>query len=207
MLGNLRNALACAALALPLLAPAPAGAQSATLTSYEHLRLGDAESALREFLSAYAKGDFLVAYWILSPEAQAELQRQLAMLNTEAFFRGGIDGGDLMRVFPAQAEMEQVDFGFLFADMMRFGIARGIEPVDVAGLPADLSKTNVPDIGKRSERTDGQVDYAVALKSYAEPVVFRLKPSPGGRWRVHQILLPGGDGTAVPFSLPKTPKP
>lgn len=207
MLRNLKSALVCAALAAAILPPTAAAAQSVTVTSYEHLHLADAESALREFLSAYGRGDFLVAYWVLSPDAQAELQRQLAMLNVDAFFSGKVDYKDLVLVFPAQADMEQADFGFLFADMMRFGVARGVQPLNVSGLPKDLSKSNVPDIGKRSERTDGQVDYAVTLKAYPDPVVFRLKTAPSGRWRVHQILLPGGNGTSLPFSLPKAPGP
>ncbi len=186
---------------------APAEAQSTAITSYEDLHLGDAESALREFLSAYHRGDFLVAYWILAPEAQTELQRQLAMFNADRFFSGTVDFKDLAMLFPAQADVEQTDFGFLFADMMRFGLARGIQPLNVAGLPDDLSKSNVPVLGKRTERTDGKVEYAVALKAYPKPVVFRLQTSPRGRWRVYQVLLPGGDESSLPFGLPKAAGP
>jgi hypothetical protein len=77
----------------------------------------------------------------------------------------------------------------------------GMLPIDIDGLPADLSQQNVPVLGTKTQTTTGDIDFAVALKNYNGPVVFRMGLAKSGRWRLLQIIPPGGDEKSIPFGL------
>jgi hypothetical protein len=91
------------------------------------------------------------------------------------------------------------DVSFLFAHLMTVAQRRTWLPLDLDGLPADLSTSKVPAPGARRDTADGRVEITVALKAYPAPVIFRLETSPLSKWRVRQAIVPGSDDNAIPW--------
>lgn len=176
-------------------------------SAYEKLELQSPDAALRLFLSAFRDGDYVTAYWILSLPAQKDSEDAVYAFNFSRLVagRGGqpISTEDMREYMPAMDDREQLDFGFLFSTIMNVAREKGTLPLDLDGLPKDLSAANVPALGVRSETTDGTVQIAVSLKAYPAPVLFRLNQSRLGKWRLSQIIPPGGDETSKPFGLKK----
>ena len=102
---------------------------------------------------------------------------------------------------PPLAEREQQDMSFQFAHMMSVAGQHDILPLDLTGLPEDLTRANVPALGASAQSPDGRVEIAISLKNYPAPVTFRLEKSPHGKWRLRQIIPPGGDEKSIPFGL------
>lgn len=209
--GSTRRAVVAAALAA-LAAPRAADAQGLTGNSgslaYDRLDLSTPEAALRAFLTAYRAGDYVTAFWIFAPGTQDEVFRHAAQMNMGRLARLPAQGrmAIMTEMLPPTAEVDQRDYSFLFANVMQVAKRRGLMPLDVAGLPEDLSAANVPGLGQKTETTDGITEIAVALRAYGAPVVFRLAPGRNGRWRLRQIVPPGGDPASLPFGLADGPR-
>jgi hypothetical protein len=199
-----RRVLVAGALAL-LAAPAfaqgmPGGSGS---LAYDRLDLSSPEAALRAFLTAYRDGDYVAAFWIFTADTQDEVFRHAAQLNMDRLARLPAQGrlAIMTEMIPPTAEVDQRDYSFLFANIMQVAKRRGLMPLDITGLPDDLSPANVPSLGQRTETTDGITEIAMTLRAYREPVVFRLQRARTGRWRLRQVLTPGGDPASRPFGL------
>jgi hypothetical protein len=171
--------------------------------AYDRLDLSTPDAALRAFLSAYRDGDYVTAFWIFTADTQDEVFRHAAQMNMDRLARLPAQGrmAIMTEMIPPTAEVDQRDYSFLFANIMQVAKRRGLMPLDIAGLPGDLSPANVPSLGRRTETTDGVTEIAMTLRAYREPVVFRLQRARTGRWRLRQILTPGGDPASVPFGL------
>ncbi len=193
--------------ALGLAIPAPVWAQAVPSVSgslaYDRLSMTTPDAALRTFLTAYRDGDYVTAFWVLAADSQDEVLRHAAQLNMRRIARIPAEGGlaIMTEMNPPPAELDQRDLGFMFAHMMQVAKRRGMLPLDVTGLPQDLSPANVPNLGPRTETTDGVTEIAVTLGAYRGPVIFRLVRGRAGRWRLRQVVPPGGDTTSVPFGL------
>ncbi len=184
--------------------PLPARADSISgSVAYDKLNLTTADAALRTFLTAYRQGDFVTAYWIFAPSTQAAWFDHLMTFRLGSLLKNFKFGDAALNneLFPRTADMDQTDNSFVFAAAMAGAGRRGMLPVDIDGLPADLSQQNVPVLGAKTQTTAGDVDFAVALKNYSGPVVFRMRLAKSGRWRLLQIIPPGGDEKSIPFGL------
>jgi hypothetical protein len=47
------------------------------------------------------------------------------------------------------------------------------------------------------------VDIAVNIEDEIETMTFRMVQSPSQRWRVYQVILPGGNEELVPWAIPE----
>lgn len=195
-------------LGLGLAAFAPALLAQAPLvqgTAYDRLDLATADAALRTFLSAFRRGDYVTAYWVLSPQAQLDWQTAIETFSFNRTLRGDVMARNLLpQIVPPIAQWEQHDMSFLFAHVMNVARREGMLPLDLSGLPEDLAPARLPNLGTgpAALAADGSIAIAVALAAYPGPVVFRMVTSPLGKWRLAQILPPGGDAASRPFGLP-----
>ena len=171
-------------------------------TAYDRLDLSSPDAALRAFLSAFRRGDYVTAYWIFSPQSQLDWDSLIYRLNLGQTVRAAqpLGGGFVEQAIPPLAQWEQQDMSFLFAHVMNAAKRIDALPIDLAGLPDDLSANGLA-LGAAAPAGDGSVVIAVALKAYAAPVIFRLVTSPLGKWRLRQIVPPGGDPNSLPFGL------
>lgn len=205
-----RTGLACLVVALAALGT-PAAAQPVTRTApssgshaYDRLDLQSAEAALRTFLSAYRRGDFVTAFWILAPASQSAFYTHLSRFDMRRVARVKAESALMhaAEMIPSPAQMDQTDISFIFAHAMAVARRLDIMPLNLAGLPEDLSPANVPRVGTRNQLADGRVEFSVALPAYRSPVVFRMVQRGPGRWRLEQVLPPGAVLDSLPFGLP-----
>jgi hypothetical protein len=206
---SLRGAvLACALLAAaPAAAQAPAPARasaSSGSTAYDRLDLRTAESALRTFLTAYRRGDYVTAFWVLTPASQTAFYTHLARFDLSRVARVPASSAFMhaAEMIPAANQVEQTDTSFVFAHAMTVARRLDIMPLNLAGMPEDMSPANMPRLGNRIQLTDGKVEFSVPLQAYRAPVVFRMVQGVHGRWRLEQVLPPGGTMDSLPFGLP-----
>jgi hypothetical protein len=192
-----------AALAVPGPALGQAVPSASGSLAYDRLQMSTPDAALRTFLSAYRDGDYVTAFWVFAADTQDEVLRHAAQLNLRRLARLPAEGSMaiVVEMSPPPAELDQRDLSFMFAHVMQVARRRGMLPLDVAGLPQNLAPANVPNLGRLTETTDGTTEIAVTLGAYREPVVFRFVRARTGRWRLRQIVPPGGDPTSVPFGL------
>jgi hypothetical protein len=186
---------------------ARAGDFSIEGTAYEKLDLSSPEAAVRTFISAYRAGDFVTAYWIFTRATQRDWREHFDATDIRQISRVELPSGGQIKIelikalFPPEKQWEQEEGSFLFASFMQGARRRNILPLDVTGFAPLLT---APPMHKAApQRADGSVDIAVDLPSYPRPVIFRLERSPLGRWRVRQIIPPGGDETSLPFGITK----
>lgn len=184
----------------------PSLAQFLAGTAYDRLDLSSPDAALRAFLTAYRQGDYVTVYWILAPATQLEWQKRLMMLDLGPMLRkprgqASFPTATLEELVPPIDQWEQQDTSFLFAHVMTFAKSHDLLPLDLAGLPDDLSPAGLPELGTLIRTDERHAELTVPLKAYAQPVVFRLETSPLGKWRVRQVIPPGGDEASLPWGL------
>ncbi|MBX9990624.1 hypothetical protein [Phreatobacter oligotrophus] len=172
--------------------------------AYDRLDLTTPEAALRQFLGAYRRGDYVTAFWILAPASQQAFQAHLMRFDLSKIARVSVTGAmtHAPEMIPPVNRLEQTDPSFSFAYAMQVARRLDIMPLNLAGMPEDMSPAVVPRLGTPVQLADGQVEIAMPLQAYRAPVVFRMVRSPQGRWRVQQVLPPGGHVESLPFGLP-----
>jgi hypothetical protein len=95
-----------------------------TGTAHDKLDLASPEAALRTFLTAYRQGDFITAFWVLSPQAQREWKKHLDlfMFDSLCLMRGAPTSAMrplIEALVPPMDKWEQPeDVSFLFAHLM-----------------------------------------------------------------------------------------
>ena len=65
----------------------------------------------------------------------------------------------------------------------------------------------VLEVGAVQDREYPTIDVTTSLEGVAGETVFRLRQAPSGNWKVHQVIVPGGDEEQIPWALPPVPEP
>ncbi len=70
----------------------PSTGPSSGSTAYDRLDLTTPEAALRQFLGAYRRGDYVTAFWILAPASQQAFQVHLMRFDLSRIARVSVTG-------------------------------------------------------------------------------------------------------------------
>lgn len=163
-------------------------------TYYESLDLSTSTAAVETFTDAFADDDFMTVWLVLAPEAQFRVQQDLNLLQYGALIgRPAMD--ELRTWFNDDSffeSMEHSDPWYFFDQIMLIADANG-------GLLIDL--TGDTDI-ESDEVTGDQATVTAQVDGIEGDVEFRLRATPTGRWRVRQVIVPGGDPEVIPWSVP-----
>jgi len=88
--------------------------------------------------------------------------------------------------------LETTDRWYIFDEFMMIADRNDAYLIDLSG---DVT------LGEESHVGD-DVEVSSVVEGIDGEVRFRLTQSPSGRWRVYQVIVPGGDETAIPWSVP-----
>jgi hypothetical protein len=165
-------------------------------TYYESLELGSPVAAARTFTEAYARDDFMTVWLVLDSEARFQFQQHQALLEYDRLIR-----------------TDRIDPATLGEEILRAASQDGAEPpepwylFDRFMLVADEHDALLLDLSNEASFGEGEVDGERAtvraeMSRVEGEVTFHLTRSPGGRWHVHQVVVPGGDEAAIPWSVP-----
>ncbi len=170
-------------------------------TYYESLDLATAKKAVTTFTHAFNKNDYPTVWLVLAPKAQLLWYQRLLRMNIAAIVNSEL--WDTMvpeiTVFSqglGYGEHSDYDGGFLFDEVMLAASRHDAFLIDLRGDLHILSSEG-------STTADGEacVDVVASVGDLAS-VTFRMIQAPSGRWRVLQVIVPGGDEEQIPWSVP-----
>ncbi len=161
-------------------------------TFYESLDLETPEAAVATFAEAFARDDFMTVWLVLDTESQFRFQQELSLQQHENVLAPA--GVDALQASPDSFYgLEQGDPWYFFDRVMMLAD-------EVDGFLIDLSAG----IDIQEHVTSGDVATVTGrVGDIDEAVTFRLTRSNSGRWRVHQVAVPGGHPDLIPWSAPK----
>lgn len=164
-------------------------------TYYESLELAAPTAAVETFTTAFAASDFPTVYIVMDREAQFAVQQNINLLQYSTIIGpAAIDAfRDWMQNEFSFEDMEPVaNEMYLFDQMMLIAAAADDLLIDLRG---DI------DIGT-AEVAGWEASVPADVEGIDGTVEFRLTKSPTDRWRVHQVIVPGGDAETIPWSTP-----
>ena len=173
-------------------APSLGGAR----TYYESLDLSSPRQAVAIFADAFQRNDFMTVWLVLDADAQFHLQQALNLLqfgqflDTAAFpeYQTALE----TQVFPFQS-WDSHDLWEFFDRLMLMADRHDAFLINLGG--------RVSITGERPSAGE-YTDLIAEVEGIQGDVTFRMAQAPSGRWRVHQVIAPGGDGQSVPWSVP-----
>ena len=134
----------------------------------------------------------MTVFLVLHPDAQEHIRIALdglqyrEVINADAIPRDEI--AEIFRSYPP----ESIDVWYFFDAFMLVADEHDAFHIDLSGQ-VTLEPTESSDVLASVEGIDGEI-------------VIKMTESPGGDWRVYQVIVPGGDAEDFPWSVPnRTP--
>lgn len=163
-------------------------------TFYESLDLETPAAAVETFTNAFALDDFMTVWLVFDTQAQFRIQQELDLLQYgNVLAPAGVDAlVDWLSEGSFFENLEHGDQWYFFDQAML--LADSVE-----GFLIDLSG----DVDIDEEVTSGDVaTVTTRVGGIDVAATFRLTRTAAGRWRVHQVAIPGGDPDLIPWSAP-----
>jgi hypothetical protein len=171
--------------------------QATHRTYYESLDLSTPEDAVITFTNAFQKSDFPTVFLVLSPYAQFQFSQTWSLL----------DYPNLVRVSPSFDPRKNTPPLFKIAKLEHLGETSYY--FDILMMAAKEHSAFLIDLGgavtiQNSIPSSQQecIDVIASVVGIDGNVTFRTIQSPSGRWRVLQVIAPGGDEKRIPWSTP-----
>jgi hypothetical protein len=163
-------------------------------TCYEALDLSTPESAVTTFVDAFRREDFQSVWLILSAQAQFACRQYISLMQSERLYREDRKGKALEGLFDEGPE--HIDAWYVFDSIMLAAKADSALLIDLRG---ETVIERVEDSQTKSGET--AVDVVARVEGIEGEIVFRMTQAPSGRWRVYQVIVPGGDEELVPWAV------
>jgi len=164
-------------------------------TYYEALELSSPSEAAATFGDAFGRNDFMTVWLVLDRSAQNEWQQDFNLLRYFQII--DIDAFPDLRA-SLQTEVltidtwESFDMWYLFDRMMLLADRHDAFLIDLSGEMTVTDETVEED----------HTDVSATVVGIDGVVTFRMAQAPSGRWRVVQVIVPGGDEESIPWSTP-----
>ena len=177
-------------------------------TYYESLDLSAPSSAVNTFVSAFQRSDFPTVFLVFAPQAQVEFKNKMDLLQYEYLLK--LDPSGEPSITPRSiladtpwfniSEIEHFEEASYYFDVLMMAAK------EHSALLVDLSgDVKITDEIKSSDNQ--YMDVITTVESIDGNVIFRTVQSPSKRWRVLQVIVPGGDESQIPWSTPKRSEP
>jgi len=171
-------------------------------TYYESLDLSSPEAAVGEFCAAFRRSDYATVYLVLTPRTQFILDQQMTLLRWGNLVREEAAEDVVQDLCVASEGLGNCDYTgemmFWFDDLMLGAERHSAFLVDLRG------REHI--VGRRPAATDEgdpAIDVTATVDGISGEVVFRTVQIPSsGKWRVFQVIVPGGNEELIPWSVP-----
>lgn len=165
-------------------------------TYYETLDLSNPEAAINTFSDAFRRDDYFTVYLVLDELAQRKFVEQFRLFRYESLYnityQEAVEADIPLFTLGFGSTEHVPDSIFIFDDLMLAVAKHDAFLIDLRGNLSIL----------RSTEMSGAVDVYTRVENIEDEVIFRMVQAPSGRWRVRQVILPGGDEEQIPWSVP-----
>jgi hypothetical protein len=164
-------------------------------TYYQSLDLSSPLAAARTFVDAFHWDDFMTVWLALDADAQFTFRQDFNQSDYEHLIASDhIDdfGAELREAWTIDDPERSIDAWYLFDQVMLIADRHDAFLIDLSGTVTFGDE----DVAGRSAEVPAQIE------GIDGDVIFRLTGSEAGRWRIHQVIVPGGDETRIPWSVP-----
>jgi hypothetical protein len=170
-------------------------------TYYDSLDLSSPEAAVRELCSAFRRRDYATVYLVLAPRAHFIAQQHANLLQWGYLVREEAADDVVQELCIISEGLGNCDYEgewmFLFDDLMLGAERHSAFLIDLRGTEHIR--------GRRQASTDegyAAIDVTAAVEGISGEVVFRTVQVPAsGKWRVLQVIVPGGNEGIIPWSV------
>jgi hypothetical protein len=173
-------------------------------THYESLDIHTPETAVQTFVQAFQQSDFATAHLVLAPTTQQTLLNNRARLQYDGLILLG-SPPDYPTPFKEAWAREVWNLEHLYDGVFQFQLLMRTA-VEYDALQFHFPGPLTIVASRNSETPSGQeaIDVESQVAGIDGTVVFRMVQAPSGRWRVFQVVFPGGNEKKFPWSLPAT---
>ena len=172
-------------------------------TYFESLNLSSPEAAVMTFVDAFHNDDFPTVFWVLSPDAQKEIEHSTKLLqygrilnlqsgkktseilSDTILYKGGVSG------------LETHELWYMFDYIMVAAKQHGVLLIDLSG---DVEILHFEEKTLDSDTT--VIDVYTTIGGIPGEVKFRMVQTSNDRWRVQQVIVPYGNEEWIPWSVP-----
>lgn len=166
-------------------------------TQYEGLDLSSPTAAVETFVDLFQQGDYPALFLVLSAEAQSQWRRHPALtFDYGVWFKNPDETIEavpmLNRDLPDEHDPSVITA--LFDEVMVAAASSDNFVIDLRGEVSIIGEETLP---------APEVSAAIVtadVEGIDGEVTFILQQSPSQRWRVHQVVVPGGDVDIIPWS-------
>jgi hypothetical protein len=171
-------------------------------TYYESLDLSSPEAAVGEFCAAFRRSDYATVYLVLTPRTQFILDQQMTLLRWGKLVREEAAEDVVQELCVASEGLGNCDYEgemmFWFDELMLGAEKHSAFLIDLRG------REHIS--GRRPATTDEgypAIDVTATVEGISGEVAFRTVQIPSsGKWRVFQVVVPGGNEEFIPWSVP-----
>ena len=174
----------------------------AARTYYESLDLATPEETVHEFCAAFRRGDYATVFMVFSPHTQWVVWQEINLLRWGQLVRGESAEAVVQEICIYAQGLGSCDYDgettYFFDDLMLAAEKHSAFLVDLRGRESVTGT-------RPAKTTQGgdAIDVTATVKGIAGEVVFRTVQVPSsGKWRVLQVILPGGDEGPIPWAVP-----
>lgn len=185
---------------------------SSPRTQYESFDLSTPENAVTTFVELFHQRDYAGLFLVFAPQTQQAWYGWIQRFEMGKIVNPGIV--DVLideRMFGfnhTETEHGPVLTNYLFDSVMLFAEERNAFLIDLRGNVEILRSedSTMPPYGDAEDSSDNDaedlpvVNVVTSVEGIADEVIFRMVPTPSGRWQVYQVLVPGGDERDIPWS-------
>jgi hypothetical protein len=182
-------------------------------TQYESFDLSTPEAAVTTFVDLFQNRDYAGLFVVLAPEAQSDWYAAINRFRYEFIIEasaseGLIDAmGEVIGFDHTETEQHPNNIPYLFDSVMLYAEEQDAFPIDLRGeveiLRTEESIVPAPSSAEDSDDDETPlpaIDVIVSTEDQGE-LRFRMVQVPSGRWRVYQVIVPGGDEQRLPWAI------
>jgi hypothetical protein len=161
-------------------------------TYYESLQLSAPIETVSTFIDAYLREDFPTVFMVFSPHAQSAWKyhrNKSSVMKVKNNF-------EAENILAEYEYPEHIETTYDFDEYMRIAKKHNVLWLNIIGNFRILKEEEF----ERKDRTF--VDVTVEVEGQPGEIIFRTTQVYSKRWRVYQVILPGGNEELLPWAVP-----
>lgn len=199
----IRRILSVVVLFLLVLSVTLVTAQDMLRTQYESFDLSTPEAAVFTFVDRFQSRDYVGLFMIFAPQTQIAVDRSFVNFALDNLIQAETGLAEMVDAYTVGFDHKETEHGpfanTMFDEIMLYAEERDAFLIDLRG-EVEILRSEESTIQDDDEEFTA-VDVFASVEGIDSEVTFRMVQSPSGRWRVLQVITPGGDERFLPWAV------